>query len=164
MLLRVVYGQILLKILRDTQVRPTILEGHMLLVCTNGCCWTSTPITTVSWRNFQLKVKNHIKILWYNNFICIQNNDIFNISLKFIFIKVENIVFWYLDYIIIRLILKVIAKSEDDKCFPKGENTHNHKSLFTNENYRFINKNLEQSFFARSHKTVSFWGMSWSIV
>lgn len=131
MLLRVVYGQILLKILRDTQVRPTILEGRMLPVCTNGCCWTCTAITTVSWRNVQLKVKNHIKILWFNNFICIQNSEIFNIHLNLHLLKTKILFSGTWNYIIIRLILKVIAKSEDDgKCFPKGENTHDHKSVY----------------------------------
>lgn len=53
-----------------------------------------------------------------------------------------------LNYVFMRLIFKVIAKSEDDKCLQKGENTHHHKSMFSNENYRFINKNFEQSFFS----------------
>lgn len=57
-----------------------------------------------------------------------------------------------------RLIFKVIAKSEDDKCFPKGENTNNHKSLFSNENYRFINKNFEQSFLHEAIKQFPFEG------
>lgn len=62
-----------------------------------------------------------------------------------------------------RLIFKVIAKSEDDKCLQKGENTHHHKSMFSNENYRFINKNFEQSFFFLLRDELEYRISAWSI-
>uniref|UniRef100_K1RL07 Uncharacterized protein n=1 Tax=Magallana gigas TaxID=29159 RepID=K1RL07_MAGGI len=46
-LLQVVYERILRKILRDKQVKLTVLEGRTRPVSTHRGCWLCTTITTI---------------------------------------------------------------------------------------------------------------------